>query len=373
MMSIFLRIGIFILNVCYAVLKLFPTKQKICLISRQGDVPPVDFEMLVSEIAAHHPEFQTVVLSKMLRPGALSGIRYLGHMFRQMYHIATSKVVVLDSYCIAVSVLRHKKSLTVIQMWHAIGLLKKAGFALLGLQGGRDPRVAKVMNMHGNYDYICASADACRKSMGAVFGYEPDSVIVNPLPRVDLLRDEKYMDKVAEEIQEYYPELHLKKTILFAPTHRKDESVLQMELNNLIELIDFDRYNLIVKPHPLSNLASEDKRVLFDRHFESVQIATISDAVIIDYSSLLFEVAILRKPIYFFTFDLSEYLDHVGFFVDFENEIPGEKFLTARETMNSIENNEYNPVEMRAFLDKYVDPDKTDCTTALANFITKNN
>jgi CDP-ribitol ribitolphosphotransferase len=348
------------------VLKLFPSKQKVCFISRQGDVPPVDFELLDSEFASNYPDWETVVLAKTLEPGALGGIRYLFHMFRQMYHIATSKVVVLDSYCIAISVLHHKHSLTVIQMWHAIGLLKKAGYALLGLPGGRNPKVAKIMNMHGNYDLICSSAESCRKSIAEVFGYGSNRVIVNPLPRVDLLRDTKYVNEVATEINEYYPDLHKKKTILYAPTHRKDESALQSELNNLVAAIDFDRYNLIVKPHPLSSLASVDGRVLFDRHFESVRIATIADAVIVDYSSILFEVAILGKPIYFFTFDLSEYLDHVGFFVDFENEIPGEKFLTASATLNSIEKGEFDQEKMRAFLGRYVDPDIKNCTATLS-------
>ena len=31
--------------------------------------------------------------------------KYFLHMFVQMYHIATSKVVILDSYCIVVSIL----------------------------------------------------------------------------------------------------------------------------------------------------------------------------------------------------------------------------------------------------------------------------
>ena len=53
-------------------------------------------------------------------------------MFKQMYHLATSRVVVLDSYCIVASVLKKKKGTTIIQMWHALGSFKKFGKSIIG-------------------------------------------------------------------------------------------------------------------------------------------------------------------------------------------------------------------------------------------------
>ena len=43
-----------------------------------------------------------------------------------------ASVCVLDSYWPAVSVLHHKKQLAVIQMWHAMGKIKKSGYQSLG-------------------------------------------------------------------------------------------------------------------------------------------------------------------------------------------------------------------------------------------------
>jgi CDP-ribitol ribitolphosphotransferase len=254
-------------------------------------------------------------------------------------------------------------------MWHAIGLLKKAGYATLGMEGGRDKRLAEIMKMHHNYDYICSSSEACRASIGEVFGYSKDAVIVKPLPRVDLLRDEAYRAAKRAEILRIYPALSEKQNILFAPTHRLDEAMLQEKLNELVDTIDFDRYNLIVKQHPLSNLHAKDPRVIMDQRFSGLEMAIAADHVIIDYSSILFEVAVLGKPIYFYTFDLEAYLQHIGFFIDFVHEIPGEKWLTASETLQSIEKGEYDASAMKRFLDRYVTLDEKSCTDALRAFI----
>ena len=48
-----------------------------------------------------------------------------------MYHLATASVCVLDAYWPAISLLHHKKSLTVIQMWHALGKIKPVSYTHL--------------------------------------------------------------------------------------------------------------------------------------------------------------------------------------------------------------------------------------------------
>ena len=108
------------LNLIYALFKLLPVRDKVTLISRQSDSASEDFLMLKAEIEKQSPKTEVKILSKKLRksPGAL--ISYIGHIFVQMYHIATSKTVVIDSYCIAVSVLKQRRSLRVVQIWHAM-------------------------------------------------------------------------------------------------------------------------------------------------------------------------------------------------------------------------------------------------------------
>ena len=69
-------------------------------------------------------------------------------MIKQMYHIATSRVVILDSYCIVISILKHKKKLTIIQMWHAMGAFKKFGYSIIGKSEGTSKKIIDLMRMH---------------------------------------------------------------------------------------------------------------------------------------------------------------------------------------------------------------------------------
>jgi CDP-glycerol glycerophosphotransferase (TagB/SpsB family) len=93
------------------------------------------------------------------------------------------------------------------------------------------------------------------------------------------------------------------------------------------------------------------------------------DAVVIDYSSILFEVALLGVPLYFFTYDLDSYLADPGFFIDFAGEVPGGKRVAAADVVRDIEGETYDAEAMRRFLEKYVDTDDPDCAKTLAEFV----
>lgn len=56
--------------------------------------------------------------------------------------------------------LNHKSSLTVIQIWHALGKIKQSGYQTVGKAGGRGRLVADELCMHRNYDYIIAGGKA---------------------------------------------------------------------------------------------------------------------------------------------------------------------------------------------------------------------
>ncbi|MDR1067654.1 MAG: CDP-glycerol glycerophosphotransferase family protein [Clostridiales Family XIII bacterium] len=358
----------------YFFMKLRPVKDNIVMISRQSDDVPLDFRLLCDALKIAAPEYKVEILAKKLGSGLRGAVRYLPHMLRQMSAIARARVVVLDSYSIAVSLLKHRRGLRVIQIWHAIGLLKKAGYAAVGGEEGRDAGLARLMRMHENYDYICASSDACRLGIAEVFGYDEARVVVKVLPRADYLRDNRVRGEARARFAQAYPELAAggRKKILYAPTHRRSANgELQRNLAQLADAFDFTKYDLIVSPHPLSEISLDRKGGWFPRGFSSLELAMCCDAVVIDYSSILFEVAILGVPLYFFTYDLDAYLADPGFFIDFAGEVPGNKRVTAAEVVADIEAETYDAGTMRAFLEKYVDIDDPHCAKTLAEFVAK--
>ena len=118
-----LKIGINVLKIIYLPFKLLKIKNKVVYISRQFNNETLDFGLLKNAINELNENVENVILTKRIEKGFLNSIVYIFHIFKQMYHVATAKVVVVDTYCIVVSVLKHKKETKIIQIWHRINLL----------------------------------------------------------------------------------------------------------------------------------------------------------------------------------------------------------------------------------------------------------
>ena len=59
--------------------------------------------------------------------------------------------------------------------------------------------------------------------------------------------------------------------------------------------------------------------------YESIEdLYIITDILITDYSSVMFDYSILNRPMLFFAYDLEDYKENLrGFYFDFVNDIPG--------------------------------------------------
>ena len=355
-----IEIGRVVLNIIYFFIKLFPTRDKITFISRQSNEPSMEFQMLETEIASRGKNTEVVMLCRTLDGGVNSSLKnkimYAFHMFEQMYHIATSKVVILDTYCIVASLLKHKKSLSIIQMWHSIGSMKLFGYTALGKSEGSSYSLAHAMRMHANYDYVFAAGEAYREHLANGFHCDLEKVIVMPLPRVDLLKSKEYEEKIQKRIFASYPELQDgKQIIVYCPTFRKDESDFAEAVKALCSAVDLSEYHLIVKMHPLSKVELPDT-ILQMKEFTSFETLFIADRVISDYSCIVYEAAIRNIPLYFYNFDMDLYVDGRGFAIDYEGELPGVISKDADKIMQAIKSKEYDMKELKVFSDRYVEP-----------------
>lgn len=338
-----------VLNCIYSVFKLFPVKKKITYISRQSRTLPTDFRLVIREVERRLPEYKQITLIKMIGKSIPEKIGYCFHMVRQMYHIATSEMVILDTYCIAVSLLRQRKSLIVIQMWHALGAMKKFGYSILDKEEGTSRSFAEAMRMHRNYSYVFSSSEFCSRFFAEAFQVPMSRMVVMPLPRLDLLYDAAYIETVKEKILKKYPQLSEgeKKTIVYAPTFRKEggdfeEKELAEAAERLAESVDYEKYNLVVKFHPLSGIVLKNKNVIQDTTFSTIDFCHMADAVILDYSAVVFEIAMLGKPMYFYAFDYDTYIENRDVYIDFKKYVPGIITGEPQRLIKAIENNEFD-------------------------------
>ena len=374
-----LEAGKTVLKGVYAIHKLAPThKNRIAIISRQSNQPSVDIRLLKEELD-RRGNLDVRVLCKTLDSGIAGKLGYMFHMLGpQMHAIATSKVVVLDSYCIAVSILKHKKDLKVIQMWHAMGALKKFGRSILGQEEGSSEKLAEAMDMHKGYDYILASSQASIPYFAEAFGYPEDRFRVLPLPRTDLLKDGAYQAEQKNKILESHPELSGRKIVLYAPTMRKTEDDITKPLALADAAQAYPDWTLVISPHPVMHQQYEDKREVFESKgalflpaYSTMELLSLCDAVITDYSAVVYEAAAAEKPIYLFAYDLQQYEGSRGFYLDYQTDMPVQPLSAASDVMECVAAGRCSQGAVKAFADKFITMPSERCTAVLAEGIVR--
>lgn len=331
MIGVFAKIFGAVMGFFYSFYKRRKTEDKIAFISRQSETPSTDFRYLINEIKTNYPQYKVTVLCKMI-PSSLGGkIKYLGEMFRQMKAFATSKVVVLDGYCILASMLRHKKDLKIIQIWHALGAFKKFGRSVLDKEGGKSSKTAKAFKMHKNYSLIAASGDECVPFFSEAFGQPESRFIPIGIPRMDYLTDKEENARVRGNILLKYPQLdNGRKNILYAPTFRdtdEDRAALAAATKELVNKANYSDFNLIVKHHVVDSNKEQiytDSRMNMaeGENFTAMDFMCVADYVVTDYSSVIYEALLKDLPIYIYCFDSDKYIDERGFYIDFWTDLP---------------------------------------------------
>lgn len=368
MKILILKILILALNFLYIPFKFLKQTKKVVMISRQSNEVNDDFLLLGKELKERG--YEVVYLCRTLDGGVnstlLTKISYGFHLFTQMYHLSTSEICVLDTYCLTVSVLKHKKSLKVFQIWHSIGTLKQFGWQILERAEGSNPEIAKTMKMHENYDVVYCAGEAYKDVLAEGFNMSPQKFRICTLPRIDLLFDKAYQEKLKGDIYEKYPELRNKPCVVYAPTFRKDESQFDKYFNELVEAFDFDKYNLVVKLHPLSKAVVDNTKVIFDRHFSTFQMLSIADKFISDYSCVVYEAGVKGIPLYFYCYDLESYKDVRSLTINYD-ELPGFKSTDAKELVESLEKT-YDYDYLESYINKYVE-NTENCAKKMAEDI----
>lgn len=356
-----------LMRIIYFFIKLAPTKNKVTMISRQTDGDNLDFNLLADALRERQPATEIVILNKRFEQRLFKLIVSQLHMFRQMYHIATSSVVVLDSYAFAVSILNHKRELEVIQMWHALGSLKKFGYSILDKPEGRNSNLADIMDMHKHYDYVITSSKSANEHFKEAFDVSGEQIRVIGLPRIDFLLDQEMAGQLKRRFGEVYPAaVNGKANILYVPTNNKSRA----EEEELARRVDYGRYNFIVKLHDGRESLWVDGRRIVDRDvFKGVELLHVSDYVITDYSAIVFEAALAQKPLYFYVPDYDEYMKSRGVYIPYWEEMPGVISRDSADIFRAIEADLWYPERIRAFAARYVTYRDGSVCQRLADFI----
>lgn len=369
-LSIILYIERFGMSFVYFFIKFFPIqKNKITMLSRQSNDINIDFKMLLDEFSNQDKNIKVKVLCKEVPKNIIGRIKYCFFLIICLYHISTSKVCIIDGYSIPISCLKHKKNLKIIQIWHSLGAIKQFGKQVIDKKEGSKSEISKIMKMHQNYDYVLCASDATREFYKQGFGVDESKILKLGMPRIDYLlgKDEKINKKI-ENLYKDYPNLKEKKTILYVPTFRQGKSV---HIYDLINSVNTDEYNLIIKLHPLDKTIVDSKYTINNK-YSTFDLLKIADYVITDYSALSLETSILdNKQLYFYLYDIEDYKMDRGLNVNLREEMPNYTFSNVDDIIKNIQEDNYNFEELKKFRDKYVQTVDTNNSKRIVEFTKK--
>jgi CDP-ribitol ribitolphosphotransferase / teichoic acid ribitol-phosphate polymerase len=355
------RLVVLGLSALYAPLKLLPTRNKIVLMSRLFASTSQDFAAVRAEINRQDATAKVVVLNHR----NTNPLRVPGQMITEMYHLATARACITDSYMAAISVLRHKPGLAVIQMWHALGAIKRFGLAALGTDEGRPASLAHAMRMHQGYDWVIAGGPGMVAPFAESFGVAPAQVLPIGTPRVDLLIDPANVDARRSRIRAAHPKLGVRPVVLYAPTFRKAEPV---RVEPLLDAFAGSDYDVVVALHPLDRRDfSSRPGVVQDRSFSTLDWIIVADHVISDYSAVIFDAAVIDKQLYFYAYDLDDYRNRRGLFVDYERDMPGPVEREAERIVAAVAAGADNRAAVARFREQFLAPADGHCTRRIVD------
>ncbi|MGM9879550.1 MAG: CDP-glycerol glycerophosphotransferase family protein [Bacilli bacterium] len=358
----------YFLKIIYFFLKLLPIdKKQIVFISRQTNEISIDFAMIRDEIQKRDSSIKMKFICQRIDKGLLSYIKYFFIIIKQMKYLATSKMAIIDSYCIPVCILNHKKSLIVLQIWHSIGKIKKSGYQTLDAVSGRNSKIAKLMCMHKNYTNIIAGGSAFDEFYEAGFNVRKDVLLHYGLPRIDYLLNNE--NKFKEEVLNKYPEFKNKKIVYYVPTFRKynvdGPTKMFKEYNK-------DDFILIVRGHPNQPLEFNHDVIYDCPEFKNIELLTVADYVITDYSSICLEAAILNKKVLFYVYDYDKYMSENGINLDATKVLPTCTSKDIKDLFKIIKNDAYDNISYQKFRKKYLPKNLGNSTKLIVDYIMKN-
>lgn len=272
------------------------------------------------------------------------------------YACAVSKVIVLDEFTPQIHFIDLKPETKLIQLWHACGAFKTFGFTRLSKPKG-SPQTTRN---HRSYDYVTVSSEYCKRCHSEGFGIPYNNVVPTGIPRTDIFFDEDYRKKVTAQFYEQYPQFKDKKIIMFAPTFRGD---VKETANYPFEMFDVERicrqisddYVIIIKHHPFIREkhpipeSLKDRVIDLSENTEINDLLFISDLIITDYSSLVFEASLLKVPMLFYVYDLDEYIRDRDFYFDLRLNSPGKLVYNEQELIDAVNNEDFETERIESF------------------------
>ncbi|MDU6445437.1 MAG: bifunctional glycosyltransferase family 2 protein/CDP-glycerol:glycerophosphate glycerophosphotransferase [Staphylococcus epidermidis] len=286
--------------------------------------------------------------------------------------------------------LNKKENQTYIQTWHGTPLKRLANdMKVVRMPGTTTPKYKRNFNREtSRWDYLISPNRYSTEIFRSAFWMDEERILEIGYPRNDVLvnraNDQEYLD----EIRTHLNLPSDKKVIMYAPTWRDDEFVskgkylfeLKIDLDNLYKELG-DDYVILLRMHYLISNALdlsgyENFAIDVSNYNDVSELFLISDCLITDYSSVMFDYGILKRPQFFFAYDIDKYDKGLrGFYMNYMEDLPGpiytEPYGLAKELKNLDKVQQQYQEKIDAFYDRFCSVDNGKASQYIGDLIHK--
>ncbi len=312
--------------VCVRLFNLFPIKNNKIIFSNFsgkgfGDNPKYIFLELNSRKCSY--DYVWILKNDYDKKTLPPNVRYVMYnSIRYFYDMCTAKIWI-DNHRKIID-LKKRKEQFYIQTWHGGIALKKIEKDVENVLDHN--YIKQAVHDSKMIDLMISNSEFCSKMYKRAFWYEGE-ILECGSPRNDIF----FMKNGTEFKGRIKKKINIplnKKIALYAPTFRKDENVdcynidydkLKMSLKNKFG----GEWIIALRLHPnISNKSSKmniPKDVVDVSNYSDVyELLFISDVLLTDYSSIMYEFSLLYKPVFLFASDLNDYLRDRGLYFDYD-------------------------------------------------------
>lgn len=339
-MNAFLAARLLLTRAGFLAGRLLPVRSRVVLGSAHGDRISGNLTWIRARIERDLPGVPIVELT-FWPGGRRTYLRAAVHALTAGFHLATARLFIVDDYYFPMYVVRPRAGTTFVQVWHACGAFKKFGYSTLGKKFGADESYVGSIRIHATYHRCLVSGARFVPAFAEAFGLPPERFTSTlGIPRTDLFFDPDRTAAAAAAVRARYAIPAGKRVVLYAPTYRASRMTsardpLDLDIAALEAAIGSDHV-LLVRSHPFvragARLASGTAFAIdVSDHPDINELMLVSDVLVTDYSSVIYEFALLGRPMAFFAPDHAAYEASRGFYFEYMSGVPGPVFTTTQE------------------------------------------
>ncbi|MEH7383241.1 CDP-glycerol glycerophosphotransferase family protein [Bacillus sp. JJ1533] len=380
-----ISVYLFLIKIIFNINKIFPIQKKVSFV--------ISFEenatFLYKEMQRQRVPFKVVFLcSNVAVYRAIKNkfpnvsvytftLKSIKDWFTSIFHLATSKILIVDNYFPFLAPITFKNEVECIQIWHAAGALKTFGLQDKAISKRTTKAHKRFQKVYGQFHKVVVGSEKMASIFMESFGLSAKRMLPTGIPRTDFFFDNEQQKQIKAKLYEQYPLFKEKEIILYAPTFRHgqlDNQEINLDIDQLYKKLK-DRFVFIIKLHPAVkvNIDFEKKYPGFIYDFSSYKnvnnILVITDYLISDYSSIPFEFAIMNKPMIFYPYDLEEYKREQGVIENYEEIIPGSIVHNTEEIVELVSHSRVDQSKIRDFSEEWNEFSKGASSKQLVQYI----